>query len=312
MESSPSSELSILQALFQREQRDPQTTLEFVSPGEGVLCGVQEVMRLVRSVHTSPFQLWALDEGATFTHDEVVIRWRGHFLQAAASIPALTGILGVSSGWATAAHALVECAKPIPVIVAEAQTLYPNTFAGFAYAARIGGCLAFDSPPALGLVSRNFILLMGDTLRAAQSFDQALDPELPRLVRVDTYHDDADEAVRVALALGDKLTGVVLDAEKERNQVSADLLKRVRGQLDLAGFPRVKIYVGGNVTIETVTYWKEEGAPVDGLFAGETLALAPPIHFDAELKESDGKPVARRGLTPGTTPNLRLKKIELE
>src|SRR5258707_1218069 len=140
------SELSILNALAGQEQRDPQTTLEFVSPGEGVLCGVKQMLTLLRSAHPSEFQLWALDEGAAFSREEVVLRWRGHLLQVAPHIHALTGVLGASSGWATAARSLVECAKPIPLVVVGAQSLYPGTFDAFAHAAVIGGCQALDSP----------------------------------------------------------------------------------------------------------------------------------------------------------------------
>lgn len=298
--------------ILQRAQLDPLATIEFMPQRDGVLCGIPQIVTQLRGVTKNALQIWALDEGAALVRGEVALRVRGRFFEFAEHINSLTGLLATLSGWATVARALVQAAQPIPVIVSPAQTLYPDTFAQFEYAAVLNGCVTSDSDWQRGLISRALVLLMGDTVRAAHAFDQTLPPDLPRLVYVDTYHNDADEAVRVALALGDKLAGVVVEHENERNMVSPDLLKRVRAQLDLAGFPRVKIFVSGDVTREAVLVWKQDHAPVDGYFAGETIAVASPIPFKAELKESDSKPLARRGLTPGTTPNLRLKKLDVD
>lgn len=305
-----SSELNVLQMLLGPEPRNLQTTLEFYAGADGVLSGVDELLAFLVPLYKHRFQLWALDQGAPFARGEVILRLRGHFFQLVPHIQALTGILSASSGWATVARALVNAADPLPVVVSAARTRYPNLYVSLEAALVVGGCVGPDSPWQRGLIPRNLILLMEDTLRAAQAFDRTLPAEVPRMIRVGTYHDEADESVRVALALGDKLGGVVLETEPERNQVSSEQLTRVRDQLNLAGFPRVKIFVGGDVTPALVTAWKETQAPIDGLYAGDALAFAPPIPFTAELQERDGKPIARRGLVPGTTPNLRLKKIE--
>jgi nicotinate phosphoribosyltransferase len=295
-------------ALLKREQLNPQVTLEFVPRTAGIFCGIERTLAILQAATVHSLHVYALDEGAPVARNEVAMRLRGRYLELALHLAEVTGVLAAASGWATAARALVTAAGSIPVIVTPPGTLFPNDTVLFEHAAVTGGCLASDSPERKGLVSRNPVLLMRDTVRAAKALDRVLAPGLPRIVQVDTFFDEADEAVRTALAFGDRLTGVLLEAESEGSEVTPDLLKRVRGQLDLAGFPRVKLYVGGAVSPEDVTLWKNENAAPDGLFAGENLAIAPPIPFRAELKESDGKPVARRGLTAGTTPNLRLKK----
>jgi nicotinate phosphoribosyltransferase len=43
-------------------------------------------------------------------------------------------------------------------------------------------------------------------------------------------------------------------------------------------------------------------------FTGDKLA---PIDFTGDLKEIDGKPIAKRGRIPGITPNPRLKRVTL-
>ena len=61
---------------------------------------------------------------------------------------------------------------------------------------------------------------------------------MPRIVLVDTFKDEAEEALRVAHALGDRLYGVRLDTPAERGRVTADLVKEVRARLDHGGLHR--------------------------------------------------------------------------
>ena len=49
------------------------------------------------------------------------------------------------------------------------------------------------------------ILVMGDTLEAAEAFDRSQGPEVPRIVLVDTFKDEAEESLRVARAMRERL-----------------------------------------------------------------------------------------------------------
>ena len=53
----------------------------------------------------------------------------------------------------------------------------------------------------------------------------------------------------------------------------------------------------------------EGGAPVDGFGVGSYISGARPNDFTADIKEIDGRPVAKRGRTPGVTPNPRLRRM---
>lgn len=269
------------------------------------------VADMLRARGGQGLQMWALDDGAQINAEEVVLRVRGRFVEYAAHVSEITGNVAAASGWATAARALVTAAQPLPVILTTSQFVLPRALETFEYAAQVGN-ISVVSPLREGLLPRAWIVLMGDTLRAARAFAATLPRETPRLALVDTFHDAADEAVRVALGLGDQLTGVVVEAENAHAENLSDLAKRVRVQLDLAGFPRVKIFVCGEITAARIELWKQDLAPLDGFFVGETIARAAPLPFRAELKESDGKPLGRRGLTPGTTPNPRLKRVDVE
>jgi len=83
----------------------------------------------------------------------------------------------------------------------------------------------------------------------------------------------------------------------------------VRTRLDQAGFDHIKIFVSGGIDPERISYFIESGAPVDGFGLGSYISGAKPIDFTADLHEIEGKPIAKRGRTPGITANPRLKRI---
>src|SRR5439155_711754 len=111
------------------------------------------------------------------------------------------------------------------------------------YAAIVGGCVGASTPAGArmaglsptGTMPHSLVLIFGDTVRAAEAFDRDLEPDVPRIVLIDTFKDEAEEALRVASALGDRLYGVRLDTPAERGRVTADLVHVVRARLDQAG-----------------------------------------------------------------------------
>ena len=152
-------------------------------------------------------------------------------------------------------------------------------------------------------------LLLGDTVRAAQAFDRHMPQEVPRVALVDTFKDEAEEALAVAGALRERLRGIRLDTPAERGGVTADLVKEVRLRLDLVGFRHVEIFVSGGFTPDRIRQFDEEGAPVNGFGVGSYISSAAPNDFTADIHEIDGKPIAKRGRTPGITPSPRLDRV---
>jgi nicotinate phosphoribosyltransferase len=185
------------------------------------------------------------------------------------------------------------------------------------YAAVVGGCLGCSSiagaelagVEAAGTMPHALIIIIGDTVKATLAFDKHMPAGVPRISLVDTFKDEPEESLRVAEALGGKLDSVRLDTPGERGRVTATLVKEVRAKLDLAGFDKVKIFVSGGIDPERITYFLENGAPVDGFGVGSYITGAKPIDFTADLHEVEGKPVAKRGRIPGITPNSRLKRV---
>ncbi|MDK2882020.1 MAG: nicotinate phosphoribosyltransferase, partial [Bacillota bacterium] len=168
----------------------------------------------------------------------------------------------------------------------------------------LGAKLAGREPS--GTVPHAVILIMGDTVEVAKVYDKVMPPDAPRVVLVDTFHDEAEEALRVAEALGDHLHGVRLDTPGERGGVTPELVREVRARLDQKGFQHVKIFVSGGITPERIVELKAAGAAAFGV--GSYITAAPPIDMTMDLKVVSGVPVAKRGRIPGITPNPRLKR----
>jgi nicotinate phosphoribosyltransferase len=157
----------------------------------------------------------------------------------------------------------------------------------------------------------SLVLIFGDTVDAALAFDRDLEADVPRIVLVDTFKDEAEEALRVAHALGDRLYGIRLDTPAERGRVTAELVTEVRARLDQAGFGAVRIVISGGLSPERIRYFKDAGAPVDSYAVGSYISGATPIDFTGDLKEIDGRPIAKRGRIPGRTASPRLRPVEL-
>jgi nicotinate phosphoribosyltransferase len=157
----------------------------------------------------------------------------------------------------------------------------------------------------------SLVLIFGDTVRAAEAFDRDMPPDVPRIVLVDTFRDEAEEALRVAHALGDRLYGIRLDTPSERGRVTADLVHEIRARLDQAGFGHVTIVISGGLNPDRIRYFKEQGAPVDSFAVGSYISGATPIDFTGDIKEIDGAPIAKRGRIPGRTDSPRLRTLDL-
>jgi len=307
------------------ERLDPPVTMEVFSRGDGILCGAEEAIAYLREIFaevngtTAPI-VESLHDGDRFGTKEVVMRIAARYSTFGLYETAILGILASGSGWATAARRIVDAAAPVPVIGFGARHVHPSVADQMDYASVVGGCIGASTPAGArmaglaptGTMPHALVLIFGDTVRAAEAFDRHIDPDVPRIILVDTFKDEAEESLRVAEALGDRLWGVRLDTPSERGRVTPELVKEVRARLDLAGHPKVRIVVSGGLDVDRIGVFKEAGAPVDSFAVGSYISKASPIDFTGDLKEIDGKPVAKRGRIPGRTENPRLERIDLQ
>ncbi len=311
------------ESILEKEGLDPLVTMEVFTRQAAVLCGIDEARNLLGHVLASAdpteTHLEALQDGDVIEPREIVLRIRARYRTFGLYETAFLGMLAQSTGWATAARACVDVAAPDPVISFGARHIHPDITDVLDYAAIVGGCVGASTPAGArlaglaptGTMPHSLVLIFGDTVEAALAFDRHVEKDVPRIVLVDTFKDEAEEALRVAHALGDRLYGVRLDTPSERGRVTADLVHEVRARLDQAGFQHVKVTVSGGLTPDRIRYFKDAGAPVDSYAVGSYISGATPIDFTGDIKEIDGRPIAKRGRIPGLTPSPRLQPVEL-
>jgi nicotinate phosphoribosyltransferase len=309
--------------ILEAEGRDPLVTMEVFTRQDAVLCGIDEAKNLLGHVlaesDAGETCLEALDDGDLISPKEVVLRIRARYRKFGLYETAFLGMLAQSTGWATAARDVVNAAAPDPVISFGARHVHPDITDVLDYASIVGGCVGASTPAGArlaglsptGTMPHSLVLIFGDTVDAAMAFDRHIAPDVPRIVLIDTFKDEAEEALRVAHALGDRLYGIRLDTPSERGRVTADLVHEVRARLDQAGFTHVKIVVSGGLNPERIAYFKEAAAPVDSYAVGSYISGATPIDFTGDIKVIDGAPIAKRGRIPGLTESPRLKPVDL-
>ena len=301
------------------ENLNPIVTMEFFARRSGILCGMREASALLAHIFKDESEVWALNEGSRIEPLEVVLRIRAPYRDFGLYETALLGILSSQTGWASAAAVCVAAAGQVPVVSFGARHIHPRVSAQMEYAAVVGGCQACATPKGAqmagltptGTLPHALILCMGSTVTAARAFDQHIDPEVRRIILVDTFMDEVEESARVAQALGDRLWGVRLDTPSELGGVTVSLVSEVRQRLDQLGFRSTKIVVSGGLNAERIREFVAARAPVDGFGIGSAISSALPIEFTADVKEVDGTPIAKRGRTPGITENLNLQKLQI-
>ncbi len=298
--------------LVREGKADTVVTAEIFASRPGVLAGMPECLYLLRGL---PLEVWGLEEGETFEAKDPVLRITGPYSLFGPYETALLGILASSSAWASRARECKEVAMGRPFFCFGARHIHPAVAPVMERAAVVGGadgaaCILgakFMGLEPAGTIPHALVLIIGDTVKAAMAYNTHMPKDAPRTILVDTFKDECEEALRVAGVLGQEMGGVRLDTPSERGGVTDDLVKEVRARLDMSRFNHVKIFVSGGLTPERMTQLAAVGADAFGV--GSYISAARPIDMTMDIKEIEGKPVAKRGRIPGITNNSKLKKI---
>lgn len=292
---------------------DDEAVAEIFPCSPGIMCGAEETRGLLEHL---PVRVEALPDGEPFAAREVIMRVSGPYAAYGLFETAILGILAQSSAWATAARECKAAAGHKKVLCFGARHVHPAVAPVMERAAIVGGAdaascvlgakLAGTEP--VGTIPHACFLLVGDTVEVARAYLATMPPGAPVIILVDTFKDEAEETLRVAEALGEKLDGIRLDTPAERGGVTPDLVREVRARLDLGGYNHVKIAVSGGLNPERIRELSQAGADIFGV--GSYISDARPIDMTMDLKEVRGRPVAKRGRIPGITPNPRLRVIK--
>lgn len=301
------------QEILEREGRSGTVvTAEIFGGRSGIIAGTVECMQLLKGL---PLEVWGLEEGEPFAEKDTVLRITGPYSVFGPYETALLGILASSSAWATASRECKEAAGGAPFFCFGARHIHPAVAPVMERAAVVGGAdgaacilgakLAGREP--VGTIPHALVLIMGDTVKTAVAYNTHMPKDAPRTILVDTFHDEAEESLRVAAALGKDMGGVRLDTPAERGGVTEGLVREVRARLDQAGFGHVKIFVSGGLNPERMAGLAKAG--VDAFGVGSYISAARPIDMTMDIKAVEGRPIAKRGRIPGPVDNPRLKRL---
>lgn len=289
-------------------------TAEIFPRKSGIFVGIEEVKQILSGKNV---EIWALEEGEEFEAKETVIRIKGPYKEFAIYETVILGALASACGWATAAKEIKEACGDKTFLCFGARHVHPAVAPVMERAAIIGGangasCILaaklLDIEPS-GTLPHAAMLIAGDTAEIAKTYDEVMPESHKRIVLIDTFKDEVEESLRIAELLGDRLYGIRVDTPSERGGVTPGLIKELRFKLDMAGYKHVKIIVSGGLTPEKIKILSEAGADAFGV--GSYISAASPIDMTMDIKEVDGKPVAKRGRIPGLINNPKLKLLEL-
>jgi nicotinate phosphoribosyltransferase len=147
--------------------------------------------------------------------------------------------------------------------------------------------------PLAGTMPHAFVMCYPRQEEAWCAFDRCAGPEVPRIMLADTFYDEKVEAVRAAAS---GATAVRLDTPRSRRGDMRAIVEEVRWELDIHGYPGVKIFLSGGLSREDVAAYRDIA---DAFGVGGAIANAPVIDFAMDIVEMEGRPYAKRGKRSG-------------
>ena len=235
-----------------------------------------------------------------------VLRVEGDYLEFARLETSLVGFLSHASGIATAALDVRRAAPASLVLSFGARHVHPSIAAVVERGALTAGLDGFShvaggevlGREAGGTMPHALVICFGRGNQEAawRAFDEAVGPAVPRVALCDTFDDEADEALRAAEALGDRLDSVRLDTTGSRRGDFRHIVREVRWTLDAHGRDDVDIFVSGGLGPADL---RELRDVAEGFGVGGYVSNADPVDFALDIVAVDGEPTAKRGKLPG-------------
>ena len=268
-----------------------------------VYCGLQEVLNLLEGTDVS---VYSIPEGTIFrprTENSVripLMNINGAYTRFGEMETAILGMLCQPSGIATAAARTKIAAKWKTVFAFGNRRMHPAISGVIDRSAYIGGCDAVSShiggditgTVPVGTVPHALMLMMGSNDSAFKAFDEIIEPEVPRIMLIDTFSDERTAALDACRSVKD-LKGVRLDTPGSRRGNFKELINEVRWELDMYGYKNVDIIVSGGLDEDSVSAIAD--TCVAGFGVGTSISNAPTLDLSMDLVEKDGKPISKRG-----------------
>ena len=268
-----------------------------------VFCGLQEVLNLLEGKDVS---VYSVPEGTIFrprTDNSVrvpLMNINGAYTEFGEMETAILGMVCQPTGIATAAARTKVAAKWKTVFAFGNRRMHPAISGVIDRSAYIGGCDAVSSRMGgditgtvpVGTVPHALMLMMGSNDEAFKAFDEIIEPEVPRIMLIDTFSDERAAALDACKSVKD-LKGVRLDTPGSRRGNFKELINEVRWELDMYGYKNVDIIVSGGLDENSVAAIAD--TCVAGFGVGTSISNAATLDLSMDLVEKDGKPISKRG-----------------
>ena len=330
-------------ALLEADDRHPEVLLQVFQKRErSVLGGIDEAIAVLRqcSGRGDPEGDWepgwdalevhALQEGDAVGAWEPVLTIAGDYGLFVHLETVYLGCLARRTLIMRNVTEVVDAARGKPIFYFPARHDHWLVQTGDGWAAHVAGAIGVSTDAqaswwggrGIGTVPHGLIAAYGgDTVLAATRFADRFHAEMNITVLVDWDNDSVATAVAVAEALGPRLWGVRLDTSENLvdrslveemgsfrpTGVNRRLVEKVRGALDRAGFPEVKIVASGGFDAERIARFEAAEVPVDAYGVGSSL-IRGSNDYTADVVLVDGRPCAKVGRA--LVPNPRLVRVE--
>jgi nicotinate phosphoribosyltransferase len=327
--------------LLEAENHHPRVTMQVFQKQDSVLGGVDEAIAVLKlcSGHDqhgiwipgwNELEVHALREGDQIAARETVMTIEGDYSLFAHLETVYLGSMARRSLVMRNVMQVVEAARGKQIFYFPARHDHWLVQTGDGWAAHVAGAIGVSTDAqaswwggrGIGTVPHGLIAAYdGDTVQAAKVFADRYHDEMNITVLVDFENDSPRTALQVAEALGPKLWGVRLDTSEDLvdrslfdemggfkpTGVNPRLVEKVRGALDDAGYPDVRIVASGGFTVQRIREFEAQGVPVDAYGVGSSL-IRGDNDFTADIVLVNGQPRAKVGRR--YSPNPRLERVE--
>jgi nicotinate phosphoribosyltransferase len=328
--------------LLEHDDHHPRVVMQVFQKKQSLLGGIDEAIAILKvgAGTRTPEGVWipgwdelevrALYEGDPIAPYETVMTIEGDYALFAHLETVFLGSMARRSLIMRNVRAVVEAAHDKPIFYFPARHDHWLVQTGDGWGAHVAGAIGVSTEAqaswwggrGIGTVPHSLIASYdGDTVLAAQKFADRYYPDVNVTVLVDFENDSVRTSLAVAEALGPRLWGVRLDTSEtmvdrslwgemgdfKPTGVNPRLVDKVRGALDDAGFPDVKIVASGGFDAERIRRFEADGVPVDAYGVGSSL-IRGQNDFTADVVIVNGQPRAKAGRR--YRPNPRLEAVE--
>jgi nicotinate phosphoribosyltransferase len=331
----------LTKSLLEAEGEHPHVTMQVFQKEDSILGGIDEAIAVLKTSAGhydgeewipgwDRLQVHALREGDRIAPRETVMTIEGDYSLFAHLETVYLGSLARRSLIMRNVAEVVEAARGKQIFYFPARHDHWLVQTGDGWSAHVAGAIGVSTDAqaswwggrGIGTVPHGLIAAYGgDTVKAAVRFAEHFHADMNITVLVDFVNDSVTTALEVAKALDGRLWGVRLDTSEmlvdrslwgemgafKPTGVNPRLVEKVRGALDGAGFPDVKIVVSGGFTAQRICEFEAAEVSVDAYGVGSSL-IRGQNDFTADIVLLDGRPCAKVGRA--YAPNPRMERVQ--